>query len=623
MTKLNFLSTHYHGQSISPHLARVLYGPCQKALPSLAFGSPFLINLGQMFIWLGPSVSSSLPLTELSHRDTSQTDTALPNLKACTEVADMKGFDHLFRITEVFLRDDGHVSSSDTMACDYDFGLEPTDPVVAACDNSITNVCISMEEQELVEQMDALGLPLSFGTSKGRNVAKSKDKRKGGRMKYPGKRKGINDKVSPISGLKQIEGHISLRVLHDDTNLISNINYMKDHVDTSYCDTHNSDDVHSESTFLAPLAYKNESCDKPIDEFRFTNTGNHVKLESPPDNSSLLFTDVWNSVRLHRDDHAEDESTWFPPSSLKKHEFSCNNTITKENCACDTKKYESVELAFGAINEVMDSILDDELCEPPIEMAAKIGAKNEFAIDSFATGNEGSITQLPFHPLNDISDDKELFQGMDQHVSSHLAKYWCQRYLLFTRYDDGIQMDEEGWFSVTPELIAKHHAFRCDGGTVVDCFTGVGGNAIQFAMRCNHVIAIDIDPQKICYAQHNAAIYGVSEKIDFLKGDFFELAPRLKGDVVFLSPPWGGPDYAKMETYDLRSLKPHEGCYLFKIARTVASKVVMFLPRSVNLDQLVELSMSVDPPWSLEVEKNYLNGKLKAVTAYFCNTTSE
>ncbi|KAG0480321.1 hypothetical protein HPP92_011179 [Vanilla planifolia] len=587
------------------------------------------------------------------------------------------------------LKDDGHVSSSDTMACDYDFGLEPT-----------FAVCISMEEQELVEQMDALGLPLSFGTSKGRNVAKSKDKRKGGRMKYPGKRKGINDKVSPISGLKQIEGHISLRVLHDDTNLISNINYMKDHVDTSYCDTHNSDDVHSESTFLAPLAYKNESCDKPIDEFRFTNTGNHVKLESPPDNSSLLFTDVWNSVRLHRDDHAEDvckkagsplqfdcngdlsieqdvdicldnssvsfydmymedhngiketlqscfefgdwrviwdpyykrnyffnvesqESTWFPPSSLKKHEFSCNNTITKENCACDTKKYESVELAFGTINEVMDSILDDELCEPPIEMAAKIGAKNEFAIDSFATGNEGSITQLPFHPLNDISDDKELFQGMDQHVSSHLAKYWCQRYLLFTRYDDGIQMDEEGWFSVTPELIAKHHAFRCDGGTVVDCFTGVGGNAIQFAMRCNHVIAIDIDPQKICYAQHNAAIYGVSEKIDFLKGDFFELAPRLKGDVVFLSPPWGGPDYAKMETYDLRSLKPHEGCYLFKIARTVASKVVMFLPRSVNLDQLVELSMSVDPPWSLEVEKNYLNGKLKAVTAYFCNTTSE
>lgn len=55
--------------------------------------------------------------------------------------------------------------------------------------------------------------------------------------------------------------------------------------------------------------------------------------------------------------------------------------------------------------------------------------------------------------------------------------------MLFSLFDSGIEMDEEGWFSVTPEAIAKHHASRCCMGTVVDCFTGVGGNAIQFAMR--------------------------------------------------------------------------------------------------------------------------------------------
>lgn len=44
-------------------------------------------------------------------------------------------------------------------------------------------------------------------------------------------------------------------------------------------------------------------------------------------------------------------------------------------------------------------------------------------------------------------------------------------------------MDEEGWFSVTPECIAKHHAFRCGSGVIVDCFTGVGGNAIRFAPK--------------------------------------------------------------------------------------------------------------------------------------------
>lgn len=66
----------------------------------------------------------------------------------------------------------------------------------------------------------------------------------------------------------------------------------------------------------------------------------------------------------------------------------------------------------------------------------------------------------------------------------NVFKYWCQRYLLFSRYDSGIKMDEEGWFSVTPEAIARHHATRCGGGVVIDCFAGVGGNAIQFAIKC-------------------------------------------------------------------------------------------------------------------------------------------
>lgn len=72
-------------------------------------------------------------------------------------------------------------------------------------------------------------------------------------------------------------------------------------------------------------------------------------------------------------------------------------------------------------------------------------------------------------------------QGVLHEVPPSISKYWCQRYILFSRFDTGIKMDEEGWFSVTPEPIAKHHAVRCGHGAIVDFFTGVGGNAIQFA----------------------------------------------------------------------------------------------------------------------------------------------
>ncbi len=68
------------------------------------------------------------------------------------------------------------------------------------------------------------------------------------------------------------------------------------------------------------------------------------------------------------------------------------------------------------------------------------------------------------------------------------------------------------------------------------------------------VIAIDIDPAKIECARHNAQIYGVADRIEFILGDYFLLADHLKADVVFLSPPWGGPDYLQAEVYDVKTM---------------------------------------------------------------------
>ncbi|XP_074843272.1 trimethylguanosine synthase isoform X2 [Carettochelys insculpta] len=76
-----------------------------------------------------------------------------------------------------------------------------------------------------------------------------------------------------------------------------------------------------------------------------------------------------------------------------------------------------------------------------------------------------------------------------------LAKYWAQRYRLFSRFDEGIKLDREGWFSVTPEKIAEHIAtrvgqsFSCD--IIVDAFCGVGGNAIQFALASKRAVPED------------------------------------------------------------------------------------------------------------------------------------
>ena len=100
------------------------------------------------------------------------------------------------------------------------------------------------------------------------------------------------------------------------------------------------------------------------------------------------------------------------------------------------------------------------------------------------------------------------------------------------------------------------------------------------------VIAIDIDPQKIALARHNAAVYGVEDRIEFIVGDFLQVAPTLKADVVFLSPPWGGPSYTHSSTFQLQDMKP-DGFDIYEAARQISPNIAYFLPKNSNIDQVI------------------------------------
>ncbi|OQS04383.1 trimethylguanosine synthase [Thraustotheca clavata] len=199
-------------------------------------------------------------------------------------------------------------------------------------------------------------------------------------------------------------------------------------------------------------------------------------------------------------------------------------------------------------------------------------------------------------------------------LDKSLEKYWAQRYALFTKFDHGIRLDHEGWFSVTPEVISKHHAKRIACDLVIDAFTGCGGNAIQLALTCRQVIAIDMDPCKIEIAKHNAKVYGVADRIEWLVGDAFQLLPNLQADVIFLSPPWGGPEYlnAPEFTLDTMMMGDQSGIDLFHLARKITSNIVYFLPRNTSKAQI----RSLVPEETCEFEHNFLNKKLKTITIY-------
>ncbi|PSR71046.1 hypothetical protein PHLCEN_2v13094 [Hermanssonia centrifuga] len=250
-------------------------------------------------------------------------------------------------------------------------------------------------------------------------------------------------------------------------------------------------------------------------------------------------------------------------------------------------------------------------------------------------------------------------------VPERLSKYFFQRTRYFSLYAEGCLLDSEGWYSVTPELIANQIAERCRCMTILDAFCGVGGNAIAFAKT---FIAIDTSPIRLALARHNAAIYGVEDRIEFILGDYISFARsyltrpsrRRNIDVVFLSPPWGGPEYLTgvqptkptSETdiglqgsdadrveeqeelhpeFTLSQIQPIHGAELFHISRQITKNIAYFLPRNTNLNEISSLvthaqtggfasGKEKEPEVRqerVEVEEEWMGSKLKALTCYF------
>ncbi|KZT59186.1 S-adenosyl-L-methionine-dependent methyltransferase, partial [Calocera cornea HHB12733] len=218
-----------------------------------------------------------------------------------------------------------------------------------------------------------------------------------------------------------------------------------------------------------------------------------------------------------------------------------------------------------------------------------------------------------------------------------VQKWFPRRHQLLSLYDHGCLLDEVGWFSITPEKIADQIAERCRCDVVLDAFCGVGGNAIAFARTCERVIAIDNSSVRLALARHNAAIYGVADRIEFILGDYISFArsyaqlvsgsrQQRKIDVVFLSPPWGGPEYnkpAETETntgeraaYRLDAVGPVHGKELFDLSRQITPNVAYYLPRHVDLTEVGAL-LDKDGGETVEVEEEWMGNRLTAVTCYF------
>ncbi|EOA40216.1 hypothetical protein CARUB_v10008939mg [Capsella rubella] len=431
----------------------------------------------------------------------------------------------LFKLTQIHLWDDGSRDTHLVPLFHEQSGVAPNKSV----DNTSGIASVRSEEMGLMKEMNDLGLPVSFRTNK-----EWKNRTRG----Y--QKEGLKVQISEeVNVLFEEEYNEDVSIGDEEVEPC-----LEDGCVQSTCTTveEKNDDIVVGSCFLG-----NGDGDSVLSsETTDSQSGNHES------NEWKVYWDTYYG-RSYFYNMKTQESTWEAPLGMEHLAYSDESHNLSELAIETTEKQHDAVVGTGPADDVDAEKPYDRggACETETEALAEVNSSTDTYQETFVGNQSFDITTLDeegnsayvvksVRKANKESRrsraKKKLLNsytgtgmnGVLEEYSAILGKYWCQRYFLFSRFDEGIKMDEEGWFSVTPELIAKHHATRCNGGIVIDCFTGVGGNAIQFASRSHYVIAIDLDPKKLDLAQHNAAIYGVADKIDFVKGDFFDLAHNLK-----------------------------------------------------------------------------------------------
>jgi 16S rRNA G966 N2-methylase RsmD len=119
-----------------------------------------------------------------------------------------------------------------------------------------------------------------------------------------------------------------------------------------------------------------------------------------------------------------------------------------------------------------------------------------------------------------------------------------------------LMMTPEGEYSITKRADGKkllQKIVSVVGSTkrkhITDLTGNVGGDTIMFSLNFGHVEAIEIDKDNFEALKNNVKVFKL-KNVTLHQGDATKLF-RWKTDILYVDPPWGGPDYKEKQNLDL------------------------------------------------------------------------
>jgi RNA cap guanine-N2 methyltransferase len=159
-----------------------------------------------------------------------------------------------------------------------------------------------------------------------------------------------------------------------------------------------------------------------------------------------------------------------------------------------------------------------------------------------------------------------------------------------------IHMTEEGAYSITrkndSERIVgcmKELLITTNDKTITDSTGCVGGDTINFAMNFKHVHSIEIKKDNYTALKANVNTF-VLKNVTIYNGDA-TIGYKWYTDVLYVDPPWGGPNYKEHPLLDLNMSNKRLDTWLEEVLlrETRPRYIFLKLPQNYNFQRLTFL----------------------------------
>jgi len=163
----------------------------------------------------------------------------------------------------------------------------------------------------------------------------------------------------------------------------------------------------------------------------------------------------------------------------------------------------------------------------------------------------------------------------------------------FPSNNDKILIDAVGKYSISlpdkaqiiTNLIAKY--MNTSDLVITDAMACVGGDTLTFSKTFTKINACEIDKTRFEYLKHNMEVFEC-KNINYINDNYLNIYDKISQDVIYIDPPWGGPEYKKKDKMRIKfndETKLEDLCDRI-VEKKLCKLLVLKLPYNYDLTDL-------------------------------------